>query len=38
MLGFLNNTVIASGYAGRDPQGGNAIEAFSILSKFTKAD
>jgi len=38
MLGFLNNTVIASSYAGRDPQGGNTIEAFGILSKFIKAD
>ena len=26
----LNSTAIASGYAGRDPQGGFAIEAFKI--------
>jgi len=25
---FLNTTVVASGYAGRDPQGGKAIESF----------
>ena len=27
----LNSSAIASGYAGRDPQGGFAIEAFTIL-------
>ena len=26
----LNSTAIASGYAGRDPQGGLAIEAFKV--------
>ena len=29
VLGFLNATAIASGYADRDPQGGTAIEGFS---------
>ena len=27
----LNSTAIASGYAGRDPQGGLAIEAFKVF-------
>jgi len=26
---LLNTTIITSAYAGRDPQGGTAIEAFS---------
>ena len=28
---LLNATGIASGYAGRDPQGGKAIETFSVF-------
>jgi len=28
---MLNSTAIASGYAGRDPQGGFAIEAFKVF-------
>jgi len=28
---FLNTTVIASGYVGRDPQGEIAIKAFSVI-------
>ena len=27
---MLNSTTIASGYAGRDPQGGFAMEAFKV--------
>ena len=27
----LNSTAIASGYAGRNPQGGFAMEAFKVL-------
>ena len=27
---MLNSTTIASGYAGRDPQGGLALEAFKV--------
>ena len=29
----LNSSAIASGYAGRDPQGGFAMEAFTVLLK-----
>jgi len=29
VLEFLNTIAITSGYAGHDPQGGTAIEAFS---------
>jgi len=28
VFGLLNTTAIESGYAGRDPQGGKAIDAF----------
>ena len=37
MLGFLNTTVTASGYAGCDPQEGNAMKALSILLSLLKS-
>ena len=34
VLRFFNTTAITSGYAGRDPQGGTAMKALSILFKL----